>query len=332
MMRRSRSLVLPLDYGHLLVVLGLLSAYGGYGQEEILRPKDFSKSNAVSRLLAEGERWDPEEDDSSHGNGLEMALWQTDGRTSVTNVAGKLCRCLTLEGDGRREGYLYFALDPTFKSQDTAHVKIEVEYFDGFDGQMGVFGIQYDTTGSGAGLNPAYRQFHQRVPLNGSKKWLSAVFHVAGGTFRNAQNGGSDFRLWASPPQLCVRQVTVTREAAQNLQEQGKLLAFNAAGEASLGDWSLKWDSAGKPSFFRGSDPQPGPRWLEISAPGMLVVGSWRATVLLAAGEYQFVGKVRTAGVDATAGVSLRMSYRPARKILNAAPDWTVLTYDFSMT
>src|ERR1043165_8648455 len=148
MLRRSRSLLLPLHLQRLLLVLGFLSADRAHSQDDLLRSKDFSKSNTVSLLLVEGERWDPDDADGSHGNGLEMALWQTDGRTSITNVAGKRCRCLTLKGEGDREGYLYFALDPTFKSQDMAHVKIEMEYFDGFDGQMGVFGIQYDTTGS----------------------------------------------------------------------------------------------------------------------------------------------------------------------------------------
>jgi len=99
MLRRSRSLLLPLHLQRLLLVLGFLTADRTHSQDDLLRSKDFSKSNAVSLLLVEGERWDPDDTDSSHGNGLEMAVWKTDGRTSITNVAGKRCRCLTLKGE-----------------------------------------------------------------------------------------------------------------------------------------------------------------------------------------------------------------------------------------
>jgi hypothetical protein len=45
----------------------------------------------------------------------------------------------------------------------------------------------------------------------GSKKWQTAAFQVRNGTFTNALACRSDFRLWASPAELYVHRVTVTR-------------------------------------------------------------------------------------------------------------------------
>ena len=57
---------------------------------------------------------------------------------------------------------------------------------------------------------------------------------------------------------------------------------------------------------------------------------------MLEAGEYQFVGKVRTEGLATSppatpGGVALRMSWRDRAKMVSEAPDWTTLTYDITM-
>ena len=57
---------------------------------------------------------------------------------------------------------------------------------------------------------------------------------------------------------------------------------------------------------------------------------------MLEAGEYQFVGKVRTEGLETgpqatPGGVALRMSWRDRAKMVSEAPDWTTLTYDITM-
>jgi hypothetical protein len=132
---------------------------------------------------------------------------------------------------------------------------------------------------------------YPNVRLKGSGKWLKATFHVRDGTFQNSQNGRADFRLWVSPPELCVSRVTVTLEPVPE-SPSAKPLAFDAAGEAKLREWNLQWDSGSKPSFSRSAARLDGPRWLEIGAPGTPAVGSWRTCALLEAGEYQFTGKM----------------------------------------
>ena len=73
-----------------------------------------------------------------------------------------------------------------------------------------------------------------------------------------------------------------------------------------------------------------------IRAPGEFGVGSWRTSVLLEAGDYQFVGKVRTEGVaidlpENRTGVTLRISGSYQGKMVSDATNWTSLTYDFTI-
>jgi hypothetical protein len=326
----------PAPFSALLIAaLCLLSPCFVPGKDDPLEPKDFSNTNSVTVLLADAEHWD-----GLQGDGLVFGHWHGgDGRTAITKVEGVRCACMSLSGadyPGYPKGYFYFTIDPSFKGEEVANVKIDVDYFDGFDGQLGVLSLQYDATGSGDDPNPAYKQSYRHVPLKGSAKWLKASFHLKGATFKNSESGRADFRLWASPPELCVSRVTVTLDPWEPSLQASNALAFNAAGEAKLGEWNVQWDSGSLPSFSRLPTNQKGPRWLEIRAPGTFAVGSWRTTALLEAGEYQFVGKVRTEGVEngplaTPGGVALRMSLRSAGKIVSEAPDWTTLTYDITM-
>jgi hypothetical protein len=305
--------------------LGLLFPGLLYGQDnDFPKRRDFSKTNSVTISLGDLER-----KGRLPGNGLEHAFWEPDGFTMSTNIQEVACRCLVPD-EARTKAYFYFTIDDTFKRQDISKVKIDVEYFDGFDGHAGVFGLQYDASGKG-GLNSRFKPLLPVVPLNGSKKWLKATFRVPDGTFHNGQNGNSDFRLWVTPAELCVSRVTVTLDPKQ---EPEKPLAFNPAGEATLGDWNIQWgDSVGKPAFARQATNAP--RSLEIRAPGKPIVASWRTSAFLPAGDYQFVGKARTEGLAAdtreAAGVTLRLSYQGGSRIVSA-PEWTTLTYDFSLS
>jgi hypothetical protein len=311
----------PFCSATLILIFALLSLCLASSQDDL----DFSKTNSVTILLAEA--------DSLPGHGLEMPCRHAAARSTVINVEGVPCRYLHLTDEGYSKGYFCFRIDPTFKTRDVKKVKVEVDYFDGFAGQLGVFGVQYDATGSD-GPNPKYKQVYPNVPVRGSKKWLKATFHINDAVFQSSQNGEADFRLWASPPELCVSRVTVTLEPLQQSLQATDSLAFNAAGEAKLTEWNVQWDAGSKPSFSSNTGNQNGLRWLEIRGPGAFAVGSWRTTALLAAGEYQFVGKVRTDGLEIgtgaeQGGVTLRMSWRSAPKLLSQAPDWTSLNYDF---
>lgn len=307
-----------------LIVLASFAPSSGRGQDDRVYPEDYSKTNSVTLPLAEAKRNGPT------GHGLKHAYWERDGRTTVLDVEGVPCRSLSLTEEGRAKGYFYFALDPTFKEQNVSKVKIDVEYFDGFDGQIGVFGLQYDATGATDGTGQSSKALLPNVPLKGSGKWLKATFHVRDGTFQNSQNARSDFRVVASPPELCVSRVTVTLESQAPAAEP---LRFDADGQARLNEWNVQWDSGDKPAFSRHTGETKGTNWLEIRSPGTMSAGSWRTAVLLPAGEYEFVGRARTEGLEPgsdLAGVMLRASgMGGSRRVIHAA-DWMSITYGFT--
>jgi hypothetical protein len=305
------------DSAWLLVCL--LSLEIAYSQDEIRKPRDFSKTNSVSVSFAQ-----PERRGRLLGEGLEHAFFEADGFTTLTNVEKVACRSLSLTHESRSKGYFYFAIDPTFKRQDITRVRIDVDYF---DGQQGVFGIQYDARREGESRgNAAYRQLLPNVALRDSRKWLTAKFHIKDAAFLNSQNGNADFRLWVSPPELCVKRVTITRESPQQSPKPAPL-SFTATGEAILGDWNIQWDSGSKPTFT--SHLSDAPRWLEIRSADAQAAGSWRTSVFLEPGTYQFAGKIKTTDLKGSAG--LRASSRPGGQTLNQNADWTTLTYDFTV-
>ncbi|HEY2952742.1 MAG TPA: CotH kinase family protein [Verrucomicrobiae bacterium] len=134
---------------------------------------------------------------------------------------------------------------------------------------------------------------------------------------------------------LVNRMAQRATSVAQQLQEASKPLAFDASDQAKLTEWRPQRDS-GSPSFTSNSGGRNGSKALEIRASGARTYGSWRTTVLLDKGEYQFVGRVQTEdlaiGPDVTrGGVTLRMSGEREAKMVEAADAWTTLTYDFTM-
>jgi len=187
-----------------------------------------------------------------------------------------------------------------------------------------VMGLEFDSSEFGDFPNASYKPQLPNVPLRGSKKWMKGTFRIRGGGFRNSQNAGSDFRLWASPPELLIRRVTVTLDPPKE-GAWPTPLAFDAKSQAKLQNWNVQWDSGEKPSFASGTND--GVRWLEIKASQGSGRGSWRTSVLLEPGQYQFIGKARAEG----GGVGLRASYRGGGRIIKPAPEWTSLAYDFDM-
>ena len=87
-------------------------------------------------------------------------------------------------------------------------VTVEVEYVDGSGGS---FGIQYDSHDPSATLDGAYKDYAQRVPLEGTQTWKTARFPLKHARFDARQNAGADFRIATDSPKLLVRRVTVRR-------------------------------------------------------------------------------------------------------------------------
>ncbi len=314
---------------NIFVAAGPLAPVLVQGQAEEEELRDYSKTNSVILSLVDASRRD-----NRWVHGLSHAFWEKDGRTTLMDVAGVPCRNLSLSEEGRAKGYFYFALNPSFKEQDVTRVRIDVEYYDGFEGQAGVLGLQYDASASADGFGVSSKQMLPNVPLNGSGQWLKATFHIRDGTFQNAQNSRSDFRLVASPPELSVRRVTVTLEPEQGPAAES--LKFDASGEAALGEWNIQWDAGDKPTFSRGTNAAGRLRWLQIALASKGSGGSWRRSVLLEPGRYQFVGRVivedPSEGIGQAGGARLRVSGGAGSPAVSQSKDWTMLNYEFTMT
>jgi len=298
----------------LALMIGVMSAHGQAAQ-----PRDFSKAHSVALFLADAKRGAAE-------GGLSHAFWERDGRTEVSGVEGVECRSLRLSNPDAVMGYFYFTLDPTFKEQDVARVRIDVVYFDGESGSEGVFGLQYDASGAPKGSSA--RALLPNVPLKGSGQWRTNSFHVRDGTFHNAQNARSDFRLWARPAEFNVSRVTVTLEPEAPAL---KALAFNAAGEAMLREWHFQPYARTKTVFARTTNETDGVRSLQISVTEGQGGGAWRTAPFLEAGEYRFVARARSTEPAKGNIATLRVSGQSSVQSVRMAPEWTTLTYDFSM-
>jgi len=163
---------------------------------------DWSKSNTVSIVLG---------DESEYG-GLKHNDKERDGVTTIVKVDDVPCRLLNHKPNGRGEAFIYFSIEPAFKAVGATNVKVEVEYFDVLlDETPTFFGIHYDASDQARTLSSRYRSGGKTVPLTGANKWVTATFFLRNATFRNSQNGQSDFRIYVRPPDLYVRRVAVTR-------------------------------------------------------------------------------------------------------------------------
>ena len=295
----------------LALALGVTLAHG-----QLARPGDFSKANSVTLFLAEAKRGVAE-------RGLSHAFWERDGRTERDNVDGIDCRSLRLANPEAAMGYFYFALDPSFKAQDVARVRIDVVYF---DEENGVFGLQYDATDAPRGSSS--KALLPNVPFRGSKQWRTNSFHVRDGTFRNSQNARSDFRLWARPAKFSVERVTVTLEPEA---PPVKPLAFHASGEAKLTDWHFQPYARAKTVFARGTNESDGLRWLQIEVTEGQGGGAWRTAPLLEPGNYRFTARARTTRPASGNTAVLRASGQPPIQGIEPTREWMTLTFDLSV-
>jgi hypothetical protein len=129
---------------------------------------------------------------------------------------------------------------------------------------------------------------------------------------------------------LCERIASRLQSVREQVQQANTPLQFDTNNSARLTNWRISRD-AGSPSFNNRDDTQEN---LQISANSNYAYGSWRTQVLLAEGQYQFTGRLRTQDLqfddDVTrGGVTLRISGDRAPKMLTGAADWTTFTYDF---
>ncbi len=160
---------------------------------------DYSTSNTISVVLAKSPR----------ECGLQLARWDKDGATSPTTLQGSSCHRLELAG--RKEGYIYFVVDPAFKRENCSNVRVLVEYYDAVEGS---FDIEYNSHDPRTGQFNAYTRSLKREYQTGTMAWQKVAFRLKNACFLNAQNGGGDFRLRVATSDFYVRQLTMVREDA----------------------------------------------------------------------------------------------------------------------
>lgn len=171
------------------LVIILLSTLAGCKQKH--EAKDYSQTESVSVTLKK----------SSHENGLRQVEPRQEGRTSPASVGGSECR--SLKTPENKEGFIYFLLDPSFKSTNAENVKIMVEYF---DATQGSFSLDYDSVAGAYTKGPAI------IRLARSLKWETAEFVVRNARFQNLQDFNADFRLRIKVPEFFIRRVQVLRD------------------------------------------------------------------------------------------------------------------------
>lgn len=184
------------------------SAAPGRDSQNPFDIRDYSTTNVVSVLLGQE---DPDD-------GINHLAYEPDGRTVIETLDGVKCRYLNRKP--RSFGYLYFAIHPSFKREELKAVWIEVEYFVAtpvvfrlqYDGMEGQTHKRYKSVVAEGGQVADMGGSVRFTRLRGSNAWQTAIFHIADGVFMNSQNGGADFRLEVTPPEIYLRRVSVTRE------------------------------------------------------------------------------------------------------------------------
>lgn len=146
------------------------------------------------------------------------------------------------------------------------------------------------------------------------------------------QNETNDYRRWAS--EMNARIAGRWQNVSNQLNAPEPVpLAFDASGVAKLKGWQKKTDSGAPVQEESTVDTK---RVLRISSTNGACVASWRTSVLLAPGKYQFEGNVRVTKIDPLQneiglGAGLRISGDKRQNKLVGDADWTKVAYDINV-
>jgi hypothetical protein len=138
-------------------------------------------------------------------NGLRQ-VENEDGVTLSAVVNGRLARGLN---PATSSHYLYFLVDDSFKWGELMNASLEVDYYDGGPGKLGV---EFDGSDLSAPFGGAYTACPDTVQLQGYKTWNIARFALRNARFLNGQNRGADFRLVVNGPEFYVSEVRLKRQ------------------------------------------------------------------------------------------------------------------------
>lgn len=143
--------------------------------------------------------------DATAAGGLTLVPTE-DGRASVRDIKGRTAWVSKPVGNSQ-VAYLYFRVDDSFKTNAVMNARVELVYCDVAAGRLRV---EFDGNDASAPFNGAYSRTSS-IELAGDREWKIAGFDLDAARFRNAQNGGADFRIVADSPELVVQRVTLRR-------------------------------------------------------------------------------------------------------------------------
>ena len=132
--------------------------------------------------------------------GLRQVEW-ADSHPLPASVGGRNCRT-TKRTPQTKETFFYFIIDPTFKTNASMNISVEVEYFDATQGR---FAIDYH--GAGGPYTASSSKIQSRTLA-----WETAVFVLREARLDNMQNANADFRLRISTPEFFLHKVTICRD------------------------------------------------------------------------------------------------------------------------
>jgi len=131
---------------------------------------------------------------------------------------------------------------------------------------------------------------------------------------------------------LCQRIVERARSISEQLAAPQAPLEFDHRGVARLSDWEPHLTSRRRGVVQLDRTERDGRNVLQVTAGPGGGAGGWRARVLLEAGAYRFEGNVRTRGVGAAGGASLRISGPRDTRMYASDDAWSEISYRFEVT
>jgi hypothetical protein len=181
--------------------------------------QDFYHSNSVTLLLGQ----------ETGEEGIKHHYREADGRTTIETLDGVPCRHL-LRAPDKRNGFVYFSIHQDFKARELKTAQIEIEYLFPtvtnlklqYDGTAEDKPKRYMTALPNRGTIISYVGGPSFSRITDTGTWQTATFQITNAVFLNSQNGGADFRLEVSPPDIYLRRVTVTRGNAESANLETK--------------------------------------------------------------------------------------------------------------
>jgi hypothetical protein len=190
----------------------LMIVFVGCGRNTLVTDTDFSGSNVVSIVLA-----NPIEE-----HGLKLIEPGKEFRGTVAKMNG--IDCLRFKRSATNGCFIWFRIDPSFKSRGLSNVTVSVEFFDASFGQLE---IEYDGNDGDVPdrsekgklrlvvyQHGEYTASEEHVQLQKTQQWKTDVFHLRDVRFQNAQHGNADFRIRARAPEIFLRKLSLQQEGS----------------------------------------------------------------------------------------------------------------------